>query len=349
MSVALSTLAAMESILIGLVIAAAGAASVWGLVAGLRRSMEGKLSSAQAELRRLADAEVFRDRGAEDIRREVASFRAVMDGLRVREEERRDREEHAWSVLHRVASVLAGSQRTGRAGENVLMESLTHLPPSLLVRDFRVNGRVVEFGLVLPDGRRLPVDSKWPAERELLALAECEEPAERERLIRVIERTVAERAREVAGYRDPAVTAPFAVAAVPDAAYAVLRKAHGDAYRQGVVVIPYSMALPVILFLHGIVARFGAAGDVDACLGDLAALLDAVEATLENKVAKAATMLGNGAEELRGQVGKARATLMRARASGDRSPPAPLDAPEAVQPSLVEATRQPLSVAELAP
>jgi hypothetical protein len=337
----------MEWMLIGLV-AAAVAGCVGALVAGLRRSVEARLSSAHAELRRLADAEVFRDRGNEDIRREVASFRTAVEGLRVREEERRDREDQAWSVLHRVASVLAGSQRTGRAGENVLLESLSHLPPSLLVRDFRVNGRVVEFGLVLPDGRRLPVDSKWPAERELLALAECEDPSERDRLIRVIERTVAERAREVAGYRDPAVTAPFAVAAVPDAAYAVLRKAHADAYRQGVVVIPYSMALPVILFLHGIVARFGAAGDVDACLGDLAALLDSVETTLENKVAKAATMLTNGAEELRGQVGKARATLIRARTPGDVSP-STLPPTDSLQRSLVEDAVRSVPMAELAP
>jgi DNA recombination protein RmuC len=157
------------------------------------------------------------------------------------------------------------------------------------------------------------VDSKWPAERELLALTEARDPVERERLIRAIERTVAERAREVAGYRDAAVTAPVGVVAVPDAAYAVLRRAHSEAYRQGVVVIAYSMALPVVLFLHSIVARFGSVGDVRACLQDLSSILDTVESTLENKVARASTMLTNGAEELRGQMGKARSTLARAR------------------------------------
>jgi hypothetical protein len=101
--------------------------------------------------------------------------------------------------------------------------------------------------------------------------------------------------------------------AVPDAAYGVLRRAHAEAYRQGVVVISYSMALPVILFLHGIVGRFGAVGDVHACLADLSSILDAVESTLENKVARASTMLTNGTEELRGQMGKARSTLARAR------------------------------------
>jgi hypothetical protein len=187
----------------------------------------------------------------------------------------------------------------------------------MLVRDFRVNGRVVEFGLVLPDGRRLAVDSKWPAEREVTALAECADRDERDRLVKVIERTVVERAKEVSGYRDPAITAPVAVAAIPDAAYTVLRRAHADAYRQGVIVIPYSMALPVVLFLHAFVSRFGSATDLQACLNDLSAVLDSLEMTLENKVAKAATMVANGADELRGHLGKARSVVAK-QTSGQR-------------------------------
>jgi hypothetical protein len=36
-----------------------------------------------------------------------------------------------------------------------------------------------------------------------------------------------------------------------------------------------------------------------------------MESTLENKLTRATTMLVNGAEELRGQVGKARSTIAR--------------------------------------
>jgi DNA recombination protein RmuC len=237
----------------------------------------------------------------------------VLEALRVREEERRVREEQGWGVLQKVAAVLSGSQSTGRAGENILRDAFAHLPPSMLDVNFRVNGRVVEFGLILPDGRRLPVDSKWSAERELLLLAEASDPAERERVMRTIEKAVVERAKEVAAYLDPALTAPVGVAAVPDAAYAVLRRAHADAYRHGVLVMSYSMALPVALFLHSLVARFGSVRDVEACLADLANVLHSVEGTLENSVARATKMLANGTEEMRGQLGKAKTTLARAR------------------------------------
>jgi hypothetical protein len=277
------------------------------------------MASTDAELRRLGDSTVWREDGSTQVRAEIAAFRGTLDQLRAREEERRVREDQSWAVLHRVASVLSGGQRTGRAGENVVRDSLAHLPPSMVVTDFRVNGRVVEFGLILPDGRRLPVDSKWPAARELEALADCDDPDERDRLMRTVERTVAERAREVAQYRDPALTAPVGVAAVPDAAYAVLRRAHAEAYRQGVIVVPYSMALPVLLFLYTIAGRYGSLGDVEGCLADIGSALEAMEATLENRVARAATMLANGTEDLRGHIGKARNTLARARDGRSRT------------------------------
>jgi hypothetical protein len=293
------------------------AASVGVAFAGLRRTLEARLGATDAELRRLGDAGAWREEGTTEVRREVAAFRSALEALRVREEERRVREEQGWGVLQKVAAVLSGSQGTGRAGENVLRDAFAHLPPSMLDVNFRVNGRVVEFGLVLPDGRRLPVDSKWSAERELLLLAEASDAAERERLIRAIEKAVVERAKEVAAYLDPALTASVGVAAVPDAAFAVLRRAHADAYRHGVLVIPYSMALPVALFLHSLVARFGSVRDVEACLTDLANVLHSVESTLENSVARASKMLANGTEEMRGQLGKAKTTLARAREQED--------------------------------
>ena len=301
------------TLVVTLALMGAGVLGIWLGVAALRRAMERRLGTTDAELRRLGDAGAWQERGAREMRQELAAFRSTMDRLHAREEERRAREEQSWAVLHRVASVLSGGQRTGRAGENVLREALAHLPPSMVVTDFRVNGKVVELGLVLPDGRRLPIDSKWPAEREVLAL-ETAEPDERERLVRVVERTVAERAREVAAYLDPAVTAPVGVAAIPDAAYRAIRRAHADAYRQGVVVVPYSMALPVVLFMYTLAGRFGTAGDVEGCLADLGRMLEEVEAILENKVARASAMLTNGTEEIRGRLGKARASLSRARA-----------------------------------
>ena len=144
-----------------------------------------------------------------------------------------------------------------------------------------------------------------------------------EALVREVERVVVGRAREVAQYLDPALTAPVAIAAIPDAAYGVLRRAHAEAFGRGVIIVPYSAALPVLLFLYSLVARFGSAGDLEACLTEVCGVLDVMEAVLENKVARAATMLSNGADEIRSQLGKARGSVARARAGAGVVEPLP--------------------------
>ncbi|MGZ4151500.1 MAG: hypothetical protein ACXVP3_03550, partial [Actinomycetota bacterium] len=73
---------------------------------------------------------------------------------------------------------------------------------------------------------------------------------------------------------------------------------------------------------------YGDAGDARACLAEVASLLDAMEGVLENKVARAATMLANGADEFRSHLGKARGSLSRARSAD--APPAVADPPPAV-------------------
>jgi hypothetical protein len=301
---------------------AVGAALGAGLVLVARRGsgtgiqaarLEARLEVQAAEMRRLADVAIVQGDGDERLRREVAGARAALEQLALREEGRQDRERESWEVVRRLSTVLAGGAAKGRAGENVLREHLSQLPPGMLVTDLRVNGRVVEFGLELPDGRRLPIDSKWTALAELEALEACQDPAERELRAREVERRVAERAREVACYLDPAITAPVAVAAIPDAAFSVLRRAHADAFARGVVIVPYSTALPVLLFLYSLVHRFGDADGARAALEEVASLLELMEGVVENKLARAATMATNAADEFRSAIGKARGSVARGR------------------------------------
>jgi len=276
--------------------------------------VQARIEAQSAELRRIADAASARDLTGDQLRVTLEGARRSLDELRVREGQRRQTDTEGREVIKRLSTVLAGGASKGRAGEHVLREHLSQLPPGMLVTDLRVGGKVVEFGLVLPDGRRLPIDSKWTALAELESLEAADDPVTRDACARDVERAVTVRAREVAQYLDPAVTAPVAVAAVPDAAYGVLKRAHADAWAKGVVIVPYSSALPIVLFLYSLVQRFGDAADVQASLAEVAVALDAMEAVIENKVSRAATMLTNGADEFRSNLGKARGSIARARA-----------------------------------
>ncbi len=305
-------------VLVIALVALAGAAFV--AVAALRRQGpvpvdHTPLIEAQSlRIDRLTDALTRAGRDESDLRGEVGRTREVLEALRTRSEERQRSEEEAWGVVRRLeAAVLGGGQARGRAGENLVHAALADLPASMVVRDFRVNGSVVEFALVLPDGRRLPVDSKWTALREVEAFEAEEDPIARDRIARDIEKAVVRRACEVAAYLDADLTTPFAVACVPDAAFAACRKAHGEAFARNVVLVPYSTALPTLLSLYALAAKHGGAGDVEGCLSDLESLFDSMERTLENKVARATTMLQTAADEFRSNVGKARGAVARGR------------------------------------
>jgi DNA recombination protein RmuC len=319
--------------MVALGVAVGAAAAAAALVLGARRGhgaaaserLEARLDVQTAELRRIADGASSRDAAADHLLADVAGARRALEALSLREEERRERDRESWEVVRRLSNVLAGSASKGKAGENVLREHLGQLPPGMLVTDLRVNGRVVEFGLLLPDGRRLPVDSKWSAVAEIEALEACSDPQEREALARDVERLVTARAREVAAYLDPAITCPVAVAAVPDAAYAVLRRAHADAFARGVVIVPYSTALPVLLFLYSLAHRFGDADDARSALEEVSTLLDAMQAVIENKIVRAGTMVANGVDELRSSLGKARGSISRGRTATAVEDPDELD------------------------
>jgi DNA recombination protein RmuC len=298
-----------------------GAAAIAGAVlVAVRRQRVGPSSDTRPlieaqslRLDRLADALNRQTQDEGDLRGDLSRTREVLESLRARGEERQRAEEDGWQVIRRLEAVLLGGVARGRAGENLLHEALSSLPPGMVLRDFQVNGKRVEFALVVPDGRRLPIDSKWAALREIEILEEEGDPAAREVAARRVEEEVSRRAREVASYLDASLTTPFAVACVPDAAYAACRRAHADAFSRGVVLVPYSTALPVLLSLFALAARYGGAGDGRECLAELETLLDSVEQTLENKVARAATMLTNAADELRTQVGRARGAVARGR------------------------------------
>ncbi len=312
-------------------------AAVVALVAVLRRGgtrdVTARMEAQSAQIARLADALGRREGDDLDLRGDLGRTRELVESVRAGFEARRRAEEDGWATIGRLEAVLLGGGARGRPGENLLEEALSLLPPGMLVRDFAVGGKRVEFALSLPDGRRLPIDSKWTASRELEMLETEDDPDAARALCRRIEDEVARRSKEVATYLDPALTTPFAVAAVPDAAFAVCRKAHADAFARGVVLVPYATALPVALALYTLSARHGAPVDATACFVEIEGLVTQMEATLENKVARATSMLQNAADEWRTHVGKARGALARGRSADPNGELSPLHEFVAFEPS----------------
>lgn len=214
-----------------------------------------------------------------------------------------------------VSSLLAGGRNRGSTGETLVSEMLRVFPPDMMERDFKVGGKSVEFAVVLPNSKRLPLDSKWVAADLVDELDKCSDEAEKDRLIKEIEREILSRAAEVAKYRDLAVTTDIGIAAVPDSAYRICRKAHYQAYKDwNVLVVPYSMVAPYVLVLYNIHLKYAQSfelGNLQTYLAVIEHQLKQIDDDLENRIKDAAKRAGNAYESIKEALAKIRVAAGR--------------------------------------
>src|SRR5437899_1467551 len=267
------------------------------LVWNLSRSAEGHARDVAELKTRLQAGGQTQESQAAELRERLSQTQSVVEGLRSAVSARQPVEEEARASLKRLESVIAGSSSRGAAGEHILEEALRHLPPEMLQRNVWVGGKVVELALRLPGGKLLPMDSKWVSSVALEQLAAPGLDANRRaQLMGQVEREVERRVREVSQYIDPATTAPFALAVIPDAAYDVCRGAIVNAHSRHVMVVGYAMALPYLLTLYQLHLQFARSVDMEklqSALIDIERQVDVLEGILENKVQRSLTVLQN--------------------------------------------------------
>jgi DNA recombination protein RmuC len=279
----------------------------------LRRDVQ---QTRDASLKQLADATV-------GIRGEIGATQKALAEVKAIEQGRARQMEQASDTLRRLESVVAGSSTRGAAGENILVRALAQLPPDMLEVNVAFGNKVVEYALRLPGGRLLPIDSKWTSVAALERLASTDDVVERRKLQDQVVRDLRSRVREMAKYLDPERTLALALLAVPDAVYGSAPEVHGEAYREGVLVVPYSLALPYVLAIYRLTVRFGSTVDTD----QLAARLRSVDEALrrlgdevEGRLSRGLVQIQNARDSLRDHVLDARqatSRLLRAAEAND--------------------------------
>jgi DNA recombination protein RmuC len=245
---------------------------------------------------------------------EIGAAQKALAEMKALEQGRARQMEQAGLALQRLEAVVAGSSSRGAAGENILAKALTQLPPDLLEINVAFGSKIVEYALRLPGGKLLPIDSKWPSAPTLQRLAETVDTQERRRLQEQVARDLRNRAREMSKYLDPERTLSIAVLAVPDAAYTAAPEIHGEAYRDGVLVVPYSLALPYVLALYRLTLRFGASVDADQLTARLRALDDSLRRIgdeVESRLSRGLVQMQNARDAIRGHVLEAQHTTTR--------------------------------------
>jgi DNA recombination protein RmuC len=242
----------------------------------------------------------------------IEKTKDLIEDLKRSEEMRKEREREFLERIKRVDEIIAGTTSKGISGEEILNETFKKLPPEMIERNFSVGGKRVEFALILPNQKRIPIDSKWPASSLILELEREKDQKRRKEIIEEIEKEVIKRIKEVSQYIDPVVTWSQAIAAVPDSVYSVCSRAHLKAREENVILMPYSMVLPLILYMYRLHLQYSISVDVENLQNHLISIsknLDQMEEILENKISKSAAMLQNANLEYRELIGKVRSSL----------------------------------------
>jgi DNA recombination protein RmuC len=257
----------------------------------------------------------------QEIRGDIGEARRALAEVKALEEGRMRQMDRAADSLRRLEVVIAGSGSRGAAGENILVRALAQLPPDLLSVNVAFGSKVVEYAVRLPDGRLLPIDSKWTSVGTLERLEESDDPAELKRLVEQIAREVRARIRDMTKYLDPDRTLGLAVLALPDAVYHSAPEVHGEGYREGVLLVPYSLALPFLLTLYRLAVRFGVGTDAQAVatgLRELSETLRKMDEEVEGRLSRALTQAQNARDALREHGSLAQRTAARlTRAGGE--------------------------------
>jgi hypothetical protein len=254
--------------------------------------------------------------------KDVNDARRILVELKARFEDRSKREDDIDAVTRRIERVLVGARTRGESGENILADAFAEFPPGMIDRDFRVGGRVVEYAIVLPNRKRLPIDSKWSGSEVIERIQGETDPERIKRFESEIERDLQKKIKEVASYIDPAATTNIAIAAVPDSVYALCRKVHVEGFRMGVLLMAYSMAVPYILALYHLHLQMASSiefENIENYVTRIERSLDEIDRILENKVARAGVMASNAYAECKQILGSMRAAtaFLRELPSGE--------------------------------
>jgi hypothetical protein len=135
-----------------------------------------------------------------------------------------------------------------------------------------------------------------------------------------VARDVRTRIREMAKYLDPERTLSLGMLAVPDAVHALTPETHAEGWRDGVLVVPYSLALPFVLVLYRLAVRLGAAPESDELRSRLAGLAESLrrmDETVEGRVSRGLVQIANARDDLRAEVAGARRSAERLAGAGE--------------------------------
>lgn len=147
-------------------------------------------------------------------------------------------------VTKRLDRILSGSQSKGALGEQLIGERLAQLP-----HDWVEVNTTTGFALRAPNGRSVPIYSKWTSTELLDQLGQTTDNSQQDVFKKQIRSEVRSRAQEALKYLDKDRTLGFCIVAVPDSVFELCLDVQTQLTASNIVLISYSLLVPYILLI----------------------------------------------------------------------------------------------------
>ncbi len=241
------------------------------------------------------------------IRDELNKAQNDLSELQAGSRARQDMEAKITDSINRLETIIAGTHSKGTAGENILDAVFAKLPPEWQVRNFKVRGKSVEFGLKLPNSLILPIDSKWTATSLVEQFVSEASTEKQQKIKKSIEWTVLNKAREVQKYIDPGITVSFGVAVVPDAIYDLSGSIQAEVFQLNVVLVSYSLFVPYLLLVFQTILKNNQSVDLEKLGAYVRAAQQSIQILqeeLDGRLSRALSMMTNSRDHMRNHLSK---------------------------------------------
>ena len=227
--------------------------------------------------------------------------------MKIRLSEKAEQDLSILNSINNLESIISGSGSKGAAGEAMLENILKVIPADLQVRNFKVNGKVVEFGVKI-NNKILVIDSKVVANNLFDKYNLEKDELEKLKIQSLIESQVYNKAKEVSKYLDPSISLNIGIAVVQNSIYDLIPKTIIQSYNDfNVLILNYSMLLPYILIIQQYEVKNNKEIDLDKLENYLQASKDSLvnlQDEIESRLSKSIVMLTNSRDAIRVSVSK---------------------------------------------
>ena len=239
------------------------------------------------------------------MRSELSNAKSDLSELQARSRAERLYEFQVKEAINRLEIILSGIQSKKISSIDYFETLFANLPAEWQVHDLEVAGKLINFGIRLPNGLILPVDNNLNNGNFLEQYLATKEDAEQLRIKKEIEGIIFKDARDLSELLGSEKINDYGIIIVPDLIFDLCFNVQSSVIKWNVVLVSYSMLVPYLLLVFQTELRSCTSIDLnklDNYLQSTIENVNAIQDELDGRLAHSIELVGESRDEIRNQI-----------------------------------------------